>query len=161
MSFTTPDLCDEHGDDVHVLEPGLADLGGREVFHGPVRTVSCLEDNSRVKEVLATPGDGAVLVVDGGGSLKVALLGDLIAAGAVENGWAGVVIAGAVRDVEILRTLDLGVRALASVPRRSDRQGRGELDVPVTVAGVDVRPGDHLYADATGIVVASRSLLDD
>ena len=158
MTFTTPDLCDEH-EDVRVLEPGLRDVGGREVFSGPVRTVSCFEDNSRVKEVLATPGEGAVLVVDGGGSLRCALLGDLIAAGAVENGWSGVVIAGAVRDVDVLRDLDLGVRALASVPRRSVRRGAGDLDVPVTVQGVEITSGDHLYADATGIVVSSRDLL--
>ncbi|MEH3033206.1 MAG: ribonuclease E activity regulator RraA [Aeromicrobium erythreum] len=159
MTFTTPDLCDEHGDDVRVLAPGLVDLGGRERFHGPVRTVACHEDNSRVKEVLATPGDGHVLVVDGGGSLACALVGDLIAAGAVEQGWAGVVVSGAVRDVEVLRTLDLGVRALASVPRRSVRRGVGELDVPVVVQGVRIAPGDHLYADATGVVVAGHALV--
>lgn len=153
MTFTTPDLSDELGDAARVLAAGFRDYGGREVFDGPVRTVRCLEDNSRVKELLATPGEGAVLVVDGGGSLTVALLGDMIAEGAVAQGWAGVVIEGAVRDVEILRTLHLGVRALGSVPRRSDRQGRGEVDVPVTVGGVRVESGDHLYADATGILV--------
>lgn len=153
MTFTTPDLSDELGDAARVLAAGFRDFGGREVFDGPVRTVRCLEDNSRVKELLATPGEGAVLVVDGGGSLTVALLGDMIAEGAVAQGWAGVVIDGAVRDVEILRTLELGVRALDSVPRRSDRQGRGEVDVPVTVGGVRVETGDHLYADATGILV--------
>ncbi len=162
MAFTTPDLCDEHGDDpeagLRVLEPGLRGFGGREVFSGPVRTVSCLEDNSRVKELLAAPGEGHVLVVDGGGSLRCALLGDLIAAGAVENGWAGVVIRGAVRDVEILRTLELGILALDSVPLRSTRRGVGEVDVPVTIQGVRIEPGDHLYADATGAVVASRAL---
>lgn len=155
MTFTTPDLCDDLGDAARVLADGFRDFGGREVFDGPVRTVRCLEDNSRVKELLATPGEGAVLVVDGSGSLAVALLGDMIAEGAVAQGWAGVVIAGAVRDVEVLRTLDLGVRALGSIPRRSDRQGRGEVDVPVTVGGVRVETGDHLYADATGILVTA------
>lgn len=151
--MSTPDLCDELGDDARVVAGDFRIYGGREVFDGPVRTVQCLEDNSRVKELLAEPGDGAVLVVDGGSSLRCALLGDLIAAGAVEQGWAGVVIAGAVRDVEILRTLDIGVRALGSVPRRSNRQGRGEADVPVTIGEVEIAVGDHLYADATGIVV--------
>lgn len=153
MTWTTPDLCDELGDAARVLAPGFASFGGREWFDGPVRTVRCWEDNSRVKEVLATPGDGAVLVVDGGGSVRCALVGDLIAAGAVEQGWAGVVVAGAVRDVEVLRTLDLGVRALASTPRRSIREGRGDLDVDVVVGGVRIAPGQHLYADVTGIVV--------
>ncbi|MFT4187790.1 MAG: ribonuclease E activity regulator RraA [Aeromicrobium sp.] len=155
MSWTTPDLYDELRDEARVLAAGFLDYGGREVFSGPVRTARCLEDNSRVKELLATPGDGAVLVVDGAGSLTCALLGDMIAAGAVEQGWAGVVIAGAVRDVEILRTLDLGVRALGSIPRPSTRQGRGEVDVPVTVGGVRIEPGDVLYADATGLLVTA------
>ncbi|WP_344201689.1 ribonuclease E activity regulator RraA [Aeromicrobium alkaliterrae] len=154
-SFTTPDLSDELGGAARVVAAGFLDFGGREVFDGPVRTVRCLEDNSRVKELLATPGEGAVLVVDGAGSLTVALLGDMIAEGAVAQGWAGVVINGAVRDVEILRTLDIGVRALGSIPRRSDRQGRGEVDVPVTIGGARVEPGDHLYADATGILVTT------
>ncbi|MFT4298961.1 MAG: ribonuclease E activity regulator RraA [Aeromicrobium sp.] len=155
MSWTTPDLCDELGEAARVLPLPFIDYGGREVFDGPVRTARCPQDNSRVKELLATPGEGHVLVVDGGESLAVALLGDLIAGGAVEQGWAGVVIAGAVRDVEVLRTLDLGVRALGSTPRRSNRQGRGEAGVPVTVGGVTITPGDHLYADATGLIVTT------
>ena len=155
-----PDLCDAHGDALAVLELELAAFGGVERFSGPVRTVRCHEDNSRVKEVLATPGDGAVLVVDGGGSRRCALLGDLIAASAVDNGWAGVVIHGCVRDVEILRTFELGVRALQAHPRRSVRRGAGELDVPVRVGGVTIAPGAWLFADANGVAVAPGPLPD-
>ncbi len=155
---TTPDLYDEHGESLRVLAPGYASYGGHESFSGPVETVRCREDNSRVKELLATPGEGRVLVVDGGGSVWCALMGDLIAESAVEHGWAGVVIHGAVRDVEALRDLPLGVRALASVPRKSTRRGDGEVGVPVSFAGVTIASGDHLYADATGIVVADRAL---
>lgn len=158
MTFTTPDLCDEHGDDLRVLAPLFSDFGGKEIFSGPVVTVACFEDNSRVKELVSTPGEGRVLVVDGGGSVRKALLGDVLAANAVENGWSGLVINGAARDVEILRTLDLGVRAIAAIPVRTEKRGLGDVDVPVTFAGVTIHPGDHVYADANGIVVASGPL---
>lgn len=150
--WTTPDLSDAYAA-AQILPPALGSYGGRERFEGPAVTVHCFEDNSRVKELLATPGRGRVLVVDGGGSLRHALLGDLIAAGALEQGWAGVVVNGAVRDVEVLRTLDLGVRALGSTPRRSVRRGVGEVDRPLDLDGAAVRSGDHVYADATGVVV--------
>lgn len=155
-AWTTPDLCDEHGDALRVLPATYTDFGGREAFGGPVVTVACFEDNSRVKELADTTGHGRVLVVNGGGSLRHALLGDRIALRAAENGWSGVMIHGAVRDVEILRTIDLGVRALGSAPVRSVRRGFDSVDVPVTFDRLTVRPGDHLYADATGIVVAGR-----
>lgn len=158
-AWTTPDLCDEHADAVRVLPPIFTDYGAREAFCGPVVTVACFEDNSRVKELAQTPGRGRVLVVNGGGSLRRALLGDQIAQRAADNGWSGVVIHGAVRDVEILRTIDLGIRALGAVPLRSRRRGFGAVDATVTFERVPVRPGDHLYADATGIVVASRPLV--
>lgn len=158
--FTTPDLCDDHPDEVRVLAPILRTFGGREAFFGPAVTVECFEDNSRVKELVGTPGEGRVMVVDGGGSVACALLGDLLAQKASDNGWAGLVIHGAVRDIEILRTIDLGVQAVASIPLRSNRQGAGEVDVDVTFGGVKISPSDWIYADANGVVVAGRSLHD-
>lgn len=151
--ISTADLSDEHEGAAQVLRLQMRDLGGRKAFAGLVRTVRCHEDNSKVKAVLATPGDGAVLVIDGGGSLNCALVGDMIAEGAVKNGWAGVVVNGAVRDAGVLATLDLGVKALGTMPLRSVRRDQGETDVTVAFGGVIFTPGDRLYADADGVVV--------
>ena len=153
MSIATADLYDERGDELDSLALQLHDLGGRVAFDGPVRTVRCHRDNALVKEVLATPGDGAVLVIDGGGSLESALVGDLIAASAVENGWAGVIVFGAIRDRAAIAELPIGVKALGSNPRKSAKAGVGEVDVPVTIAGVAFVPGRHVWADADGILV--------
>ncbi|MCO5992619.1 ribonuclease E activity regulator RraA [Actinoallomurus rhizosphaericola] len=158
MTFATADLFDEYGSELASCETQFASYGARERFAGPVATVRCWEDNALLKKVLATPGEGRVLVIDGGGSLRTALMGDLIAGSAVANGWAGVVINGAVRDVVALRGLDLGIRALGSNPRKSAKEGTGEADVPVTFGGVEFRPGAWLYADEDGIVVADRRL---
>ena len=152
--LSTPDLCDQYPDEVKVVTPNVFhDYGATECFHGEVVTVKCFEDNSRVKEQLSQPGRGRVLVVDGGSSLRRALLGDLIAASAVENGWAGVVIFGCVRDVEILITLALGIKALASIPLKTDRRGEGQLNLPLCVGGIEVQPGDFLVADHNGVVL--------
>jgi regulator of ribonuclease activity A len=153
MTIATADLYDERGDELDSLALPLLDLGGRLAFDGPVRTVRCHRDNALVKAVLATPGRGAVLVVDGGGSLESALMGDLIAASAAANGWAGVIVRGAVRDRTALADLDLGVKALGSNPRKSAKEGAGEVDVPVEIAGVLFRPGAHVWADADGVLV--------
>jgi len=153
MTIATADLYDERGDALDSLALQLHDIGGRAAFDGPIRTIRCHRDNALVKATLATPGDGAVLVIDGGGSLESALVGDLIAASAVENGWAGLIVHGAIRDRVAIGTLDLGVKALGSNPRKSARAGIGELDVPVEIAGVVFRPGAHLWADADGILV--------
>ena len=158
--FTTPDLCDDHPEQVRVLAPELSTFGGREAFFGQAVTVRCHEDNSRVKDLAGTPGEGRVIVVDGGGSLGRALLGDVIAQTAADNGWAGFVIHGAVRDVEILRTIDLGVKALGSIPLKTDRKGLGDVGLTVTIAGVAVEPGDWVYADATGVVVSATPIHD-
>lgn len=131
----------------------LLDLGGELAFDGPVRTVKCYEDNSLLKSVLSTPGEVAVLVIDGAGSLRRAVMGDMIAALAVENGWSGVVINSAVRDVAVLRTLPLGIKALGSNPRKSTRTGQGSVDVPVEFGGVTFRPGTRLVADEDGVLV--------
>ncbi|MCC5885951.1 MAG: ribonuclease E activity regulator RraA [Gammaproteobacteria bacterium] len=153
-----PDLCDAFADIVTVLEPMFSDFGGLEFFGGPVVTVKCFEDNSLVAEQVALPGKGRVLVVDGGGSMRCALLGDNLAQKAADNDWAGILIYGCVRDVEILADIPVGVQALAAHPRRSVKKGIGELNVPVTFAGVTIRPGDHLYADANGVICSPEAL---
>ena len=156
-AFSTCDLCDEHKAETdgafRVLPPLFRHFGGRSKFCGPVSTVKCFEDNTLVKDALDSPGQGRVLVVDGGGSLRRALLGGNLAAAAVRSGWAGLVIDGAVRDVAELAACDVGIRALAPFPLPTDRRGEGQRDLPVQLQGVWVRPGDWLYADADGIVV--------
>jgi regulator of ribonuclease activity A len=154
MTFVpTCDLFDRFKDDARFLLPGFRDFGAVTRFSGRAVTVKCFEDNSRVKEALATPGDGRVLVVDGAGSLRCALMGDIIAASAVKNGWAGVVIWGCVRDVAELATLNLGIKALASIPRASIRRDQGIVDVPVELPGAIINPGDIVFADEDGIVL--------
>lgn len=148
----TADLYDDRGDELDSLSLQFHDFGGHATFEGPIRTVRCLRDNALVKQVLATPGDGAVLVIDGAGSLESALVGDLIAASAVENGWAGIIVHGAIRDRVAIGALPLGVRALGSNPRKSAKDGVGEIDVPVTIAGVTFTPGRHIWADPDGIL---------
>ena len=158
--FATCDLCDAHkagyaeGDAAfRVLPPVFASYGGRRKFCGPVLTVKCFEDNSPVKVALESPGEGRVLVVDGGGSLRRALIGGNIAAAAAKNGWAGVLIDGAARDKAELAAADVGIRALALMPMPTDRKTPGQTGVPVLIQGVWVRTGDWLYADEDGIVV--------
>lgn len=153
MAVGVADLCDANEDEIEVCELQMRDFGGRTAFSGPIRTVRCHEDNSLVKATLAEPGEGCVLVVDGGGSLHRALLGDMLGADAVKNGWAGVVVNGAVRDSAVLGTLDLGVKALGTHPMRSVKRGEGMVDVPVAFGGVVFVPGDRLYADEDGIAV--------
>ncbi len=159
MSFSTPDLCDDNPELVRVLEPMMANFGGRDSFGGEIVTIKCHEDNSLVKEQAGKPGHGKVLVVDGGGSLRKALLGDMIAENAVKNGWEGLIIYGCVRDVDALVALDLGVQALASIPLKTDKRGIGDLNVPVTFGGVMFNPGEYVYADNNGVVVSHSPLL--
>jgi regulator of ribonuclease activity A len=156
--FQTADLVDAHQDRVRSCSVAFRQFGGRRSFCGRIRTVRTLEDNARLKEVLGTPGNGGVLVVDGGGSLRVALVGDLIAALAIANGWSGLLIHGAVRDVERLATLDLGLKALGSNPMKSAKNRIGEVDVPVTFGDVRFAPGAMLYSDADGVLVSDDPL---
>ncbi|MGW9415601.1 ribonuclease E activity regulator RraA [Arthrobacter cupressi] len=151
--LSTADLYDERGDELASIALQFQDLGGHSSFSGPVRTVKCYEDNALVKTVLGTPGDGAVLVVDGNGSLRTALMGDMIAESAVANGWAGVVINGAIRDRLALAKLPFGIKALGSNPKKSTKTGRGEVDVPVVIDGVHIEPGNMIYCDPDGILV--------
>ncbi|WP_101676174.1 ribonuclease E activity regulator RraA [Alloalcanivorax mobilis] len=160
MSFVTCDLCDDNADLVSVVT-GLNwfSYGGRKAFGGEIVTVKCFEDNSRVKERLATDGTGKVLVVDGGGSLRNALIGDMIAESAVKNGWQGVIIHGACRDVDELAKLDVGVMTLGCVPIKSVRRGEGQLDVEIVFGGVVFRSGEYVYADNNGVITAPKALL--
>jgi regulator of ribonuclease activity A len=161
LDFSTCDLCDAHkarSDGVlRVLPPVFRDFGARKRFAGPVSTVKCFEDNSVVKAALESPGLGRVLVVDGGASLRRALVGGNIGASAARNGWAGVVVNGCVRDVAELAASDVGIRALAVVPLPTERRNEGQRDVPVLIQGEWVRPGDQLYADADGMVVLTSA----
>lgn len=151
--ISTADLYDQQGDALQSMSLQFQDFGGRLAFHGPARTVKCFEDNGLVKEILSFPGNGAVLVVDGGGSLRYALMGDMIAASAEANGWAGVVIHGVVRDRAALAELDLGVKALGSNPRTTVKRSHGAVDEPVSIGDVQIRPGVMVYADIDGILV--------
>ena len=150
---STADLYDEHGEALQSCDLQFRQYGGRPAFTGAAVTVRCHQDNALLKSVLGEPGEGRVLVVDGGGALHTALMGDLIAGLGVSNGWAGVIIHGAVRDVAVLRTLDLGVKALGSNPRKSGKTGAGERDVPVSFGGVTIGAGDMVTSDDDGIVV--------
>ncbi|MCU1541485.1 MAG: RraA family protein [Arthrobacter sp.] len=152
-AVNTADLYDERGEELDSVALQFQSLGGHTHFSGPVRTVRCFEDNALVKSALSTPGGGAVLVVDGGGSLRTALMGDLIAASAVSNGWAGVVVNGAIRDRAAIAELPLGVKALGSNPRKSAKAGNGEADVDLEIDGVSIRPGAMIWCDPDGILV--------
>jgi regulator of ribonuclease activity A len=154
----TADLCDEFADRLRVCEPIFHIYGGRHAFGGPISTVRCFEDNSFVKEAVESPGNGRVLVVDGGGSKRRALFGDKLGSAAVSNGWAGVIIHGCIRDSVELGRMDLGLRALGTMPLRSEKRGEGARDVPVRFAGVTFRPGDFVHADEDGVVVSDRPL---
>ncbi len=153
MTISTADLYDEHGDQLDSCHLQLRQYGGRRAFSGRIATVRCHEDNALLKSVLSEPGEGRVLVVDGGGSLRAALMGDVIAGIAVASGWAGVVIHGVVRDVAALRDLDLGIKALGSNPRKSAKTGAGERDVPVAFGDAVFHPGAELFSDEDGILV--------
>lgn len=158
MHYLTPDLCDAYPELVQAMEPMFSNFGGRDSFGGQIVTIKCHEDNSRVKEQVALAGQGKVLVVDGGGSLRCALLGDQLAEQAAKNGWEGLLIYGCIRDVDVIAQIDLGVQALASHPKKTDKRGIGDLDVPVTFAGVTFRPGDWLYADNNGVIISPSPL---
>jgi len=155
MGFATTDLSDKFGFAAQVAEATFADYGGVAAFHGPIATVWAFEDNTRVRAQLETPGQGRVLVVDGGGSKRCALLGGNLAKLAESNGWAGLVINGYVRDRAEISACRVGVKALGHMPRKSEKKGVGAVDVPVSFAAITFKPGDILYADSDGIVVVA------
>jgi regulator of ribonuclease activity A len=154
----TADICDAYADRVQVCEPLFQAYGGITAMHGGVSTVRCFEDNSRVKDAVESPGQGRILIVDGGGSRRHALFGGNLGKAAVRNGWAGVIIYGCIRDSAELGGMKLALRALGTMPLRSEKRGEGERDMPVRFAGVTFRPGDYVYADEDGIVVAREQL---
>ena len=156
MTISTSDMSDEFGDSLGYCDTPFQQYGLPRGFAGTITTVRCFEDNALLKAVLGTPGHGGVMVVDGGGSVRVALLGDILAQSAIDNGWAGVIINGAVRDTGILASLDFGIKALRTNPRRGTRTGAGEKNVPVTFGGTTFRPGDQVFSDHDGIVIQPR-----
>lgn len=153
MTFSTADLYDEHGENLGSCDLQFRQFGGQRTFTGPAVTVRCFEDNALLKSIISTPGDGRVLVVDGGGSLHRALMGDMIAQIGVDNGWAGVVIHGAVRDTALLAGMPIGIKALGSNPRKSTKSGAGERDVPVSFGGTTFSPGNQVWSDDDGVTV--------
>lgn len=157
MTFKTADLCDDHSEQLQIAEPGFQNYGGNTHFSGQIVTIKLFEDNSLVRETVGSPGEGKVLVVDGGGSMRCALLGDLLAAKAVDNGWSGILINGCIRDSAEISDMALGVKALSTHPLKSVKKGVGEMNVPVRFAGVTYNPGDYLYADEDGVVVSKSA----
>lgn len=151
----TADLVDDIGDGVRSCDTQFGQFGGRTEFAGPISTVRCFQDNALLKSVLSEPGAGRVLVIDGSGSLHTALVGDVIAELGRSNGWSGLIIHGAVRDAATLRTLDIGIKALGTNPRKSAKSGAGERDVVISIGGVDFVPGDLAFSDDDGIVVTA------
>lgn len=149
----TADLYDDRGEELQSVSTQFLNLGGYSSFSGRVRTVRCHRDNALLKSILGTPGDGAVLVIDGGAALESALVGDIIAQLGVDNGWSGIVVNGVIRDRLVIGTLPIGLKALGSNPQKSSKTGAGEADVPVTFGGVTFRPGAMLYSDEDGILV--------
>ena len=158
LSPATTDLSDDHEGEVVHVDPIFLDYGGRMAFHGPMTTLKLFEDNALVRAAVEGPGDGRVLVVDGGGSMRCALVGGNLAKLAAQNGWAGIVIFGCVRDRDELEAELVGIKAIGHHPRKSVKRGSGEADIPVTFAGATFTPGDWLYADRDGIILAAHAL---
>lgn len=156
--ISTCDICDDFPDVARPLPPIFTDFGGKMAFHGSIRTVKCFEDNSKVKAVLATPGNGAVLIVDGGGSLRRSLVGGNVAASAAANGWAGIIVFGAVRDKLELEATEIGLKALALIPVKTDKKDVGEIDIEIDIENVSIAPGAYVYADEDGIIICPKAV---
>lgn len=160
MSFATADLYDEHGDDLQVALPLFNDYGGAKKFSGMIATVKCHEDNTFVRAALEEDGQGKVLVVDGGESMRCALVGDMLAQLGVNNGWQGIIVSGCIRDSVVISGIDIGVKAMATNPRKSLKKDRGDRDIEVEFANVCFKPGAYVYADEDGIVVSVGKIID-
>ena len=158
MTTATADLCDAHPGVVWDCHTPFPSFGQVAAFHGPIRTLSVLDDNALVRQALERPGQGAVLVVNGGGSLNRALVGDNLPKLAIDNGWAGIIVHGAIRDSGVIDAMPVGVKAVGTIPLRADRDAIGEIDIPTAFGGVIFTPGDWLYADAAGVIVAPHRL---
>jgi regulator of ribonuclease activity A len=159
MTFQTADLCDAHEGKVRVATPMFRSFGGRRAFAGPIATLKLFEDNSLVRTALEQRGNDRVLVIDGGGSLRCALVGDQLALLGVKNGWAGIIVYGCIRDSRPIAEMDLGVFALATHPMKTVKRGVGEADILVSFGGVSFIPGQHVYADEDGVIVSETALL--
>lgn len=159
MQFKTADLCDDHEDDISVAQPIFKDYGGNITFCGKISSVKCYEDNSLVREALNSPGDGHVLVIDGGGSMRRALVGDLLAQAGADNNWSGIIVYGCIRDSGEIAKINIGCKAIATLPLKTEKKGIGEKNQTVHFADIDFVPGSYLYADEDGIVVSHRNLL--
>lgn len=160
-TLATADLSDAYPDEISIAAGGFRDYGGLASFYGPIATISCVEDNSKVREAVEEDGHGRVLVVDGAASMRCALLGDILAALAVDNNWSGVIVNGCIRDSAAIGTMQIGVKALATHPQKSVKRGLGERDVPVHFAEADFLPGYWVCADADGILICARDLSAD
>jgi regulator of ribonuclease activity A len=160
MTFATADLYDEYEEKLQIATPMFNDYGGNLKFCGPVSTVKVFEDNSLVRAALEEPGEGRVLVVDGGASLKCALLGDMLAELGKKNSWAGIIVYGCIRDSAVIANITIGVKALSTNPRKSVKKGLGERDVSVSFADVIISPGDYIYADEDGFVISDNNLAE-
>lgn len=158
MEYVLPDLCDEYPELVRVVAPMFRNYGGRSSFGGPITTIKCHEDNSLVANAVDETGEGRVLIVDGGGSMRCGLLGDNLALKAANNGWAGIIIYGCVRDVDELAKMDLGIQALNAIPLKSVKRDIGLRDEVVTFGGVSFVPGEYAYADNNGVLASSEPL---
>ncbi|MGR8949374.1 MAG: ribonuclease E activity regulator RraA [Gammaproteobacteria bacterium] len=158
MSQATADLYDVHGENLRVMAPIFRDYGGHKLFEGEVLTLKAFEDNTLVRSTLETPGNGRVLVVDAGGSLRCAMVGDQLAELGVKNNWAGIIVYGCIRDVGPISELPIGVKAIGSNPRKSVKKGAGETDLLLRFAEVEIKSGDYLYADQDGVVLADTKL---
>lgn len=158
MEFQTADLCDAHEGKVRVVSPMFRSFGGRPRFAGPIATLKVFEDNSLVRSALENPGRGRVLVIDGGGSLRCALVGDQLAQLGVSNGWAGIIVYGCIRDSRAIGGMDIGVFALGTHPRKSIKKGAGDADIAVSFGGVTFVPDEYVYADEDGVVVSAAAL---
>jgi len=156
--FKTADLCDDHSDSLQIAQPLFRDYGKKITFSGTISTIKCHEDNTHVRAQLEKPGNGRVLVVDGGGSTRCAMVGDLLAQLGADNGWNGIIVYGCIRDSGVIANIDIGVKAMATMPLKSVKNGVGEVDINVHFADVDFIPGQYLYADEDGIVIASQAL---
>ena len=159
MEFTTPDLSDAFPE-AKVLEPIMTNYGGRTSFFGPIQTLQCPDDNSLIKEQFNAEGSNQVLIVDAAGINTVALLGDLVAGAGLKNNWSGIVINGYIRDVDIIKTLDIGVQALGTYPVKSEKRGLGKLGIEISFGGLTFRPGQHVYADNNGLLLSETELLN-
>ncbi|MEP5764407.1 MAG: ribonuclease E activity regulator RraA [Halieaceae bacterium] len=157
--ISTPDIADEFPAEVQAMELDFRNFGGIKQFCGEVVTIKCHEDNSLVREMVGTAGLGRIIVVDGGGSRRHALLGDMLAEKASANGWSGLIINGVIRDVDQIATIALGVQALGTVPLKTEKHGVGQQDIPLRVGGVFIHPGDYIYADNNGVLLAHKKLL--